>query len=73
MLFAIPAAYALARFRFRGANGFSLAVTVTQIVPGMLFFLPLYMLYICTVLPCRTSRTWSTSARMRAGRRSSWR
>jgi multiple sugar transport system permease protein len=43
--FALCAAYALARFRFRGSNGFSLAVTVTQIVPGMLFFLPLYMLY----------------------------
>lgn len=42
---ALCAAYALARFRFRGSHGFSLAVTVTQIVPGMLFFLPLYMLY----------------------------
>jgi len=42
---ALCAAYALARFRFRGANGFSLAITATQVVPGMLFFLPLYMLY----------------------------
>jgi multiple sugar transport system permease protein len=39
------AAYALARFRFRGSNAFSLSVTVTQVIPGMLFFLPLYMLY----------------------------
>lgn len=42
---AVCAAYALARFRFRGANAFSLAITVTQVIPGMLFFLPLYMLY----------------------------
>ncbi|RQP21199.1 carbohydrate ABC transporter permease [Piscinibacter terrae] len=39
------AAYALARFRFRGSNAFSMSVTVTQVIPGMLFFLPLYMLY----------------------------
>jgi len=39
------AAYALARFRFRGSNAFSLSITVTQVIPGMLFFLPLYMLY----------------------------
>ena len=40
------AAYALARFRFRGNHGFSMAVSTTQVIPGMLFFLPLYMLYI---------------------------
>jgi multiple sugar transport system permease protein len=39
------AAYALARFRFRGARTVSLLFTVTQVIPGMLFFLPLYMLY----------------------------
>jgi len=42
---ALCAAYALARFRFRGSNAFSLAATITQVIPGMLFFLPLYMLY----------------------------
>ena len=42
---AVCAAYALARFRFRGSNLFSLSITVTQVIPGMLFFLPLYMLY----------------------------
>ena len=42
---AVCAAYALARFRFRGSNVFSLSITVTQVIPGMLFFLPLYMLY----------------------------
>lgn len=40
------AAYALARFRFRGNHAFSVAVSTTQVIPGMLFFLPLYMLYI---------------------------
>src|SRR5450432_5322 len=40
------AAYSLARFRFRGNHPFSVAVRTTQVIPGMLFFLPLYMLYI---------------------------
>jgi multiple sugar transport system permease protein len=44
-LSATCAAYALARFRFRGSNGVSVGITVTQVIPGMLFFLPLYMLY----------------------------
>ena len=39
------AAYALARFRFRGSNAVSLGISITQVIPGMLFFLPLYMLY----------------------------
>ena len=39
------AAYALARFRFRGSDSVSVGITVTQVIPGMLFFLPLYMLY----------------------------
>ena len=38
------AAYALARFKFRGSNAVSVGITVTQVIPGMLFFLPLYML-----------------------------
>lgn len=44
-LSATCAAYALARFRFRGANTVSVGITITQVIPGMLFFLPLYMLY----------------------------
>ncbi|HEX5685457.1 MAG TPA: carbohydrate ABC transporter permease [Ideonella sp.] len=43
--FAACAAYALARFRFRGEKAVSMSITATQVVPGMLFFLPLYMLY----------------------------
>ena len=44
-LCSLCAAYALARFRFRGSSAVSLSFTVTQVIPGMLFFLPLYMLY----------------------------
>ena len=40
------AAYALARFSFRGNHPFSVAISSTQVIPGMLFFLPLYMLYV---------------------------
>ncbi|MBY0574969.1 MAG: carbohydrate ABC transporter permease [Undibacterium sp.] len=43
--FATCAAYALARFQFRGSSTASIMITVTQVIPGMLFFLPLYMLY----------------------------
>jgi len=43
---AAMAAYALARFRFRGNDAFGVAVSTTQVIPGMLFFLPLYMLYV---------------------------
>jgi multiple sugar transport system permease protein len=42
---ALCAAYALARFEFRGSRAVSLSFTITQVIPGMLFFLPLYMLY----------------------------
>jgi ABC-type maltose transport system permease subunit len=45
-LLASLAAYSLARFKFRGNHPFSVAVSTTQVIPGMLFFLPLYMLYI---------------------------
>jgi multiple sugar transport system permease protein len=39
------AAYALARFRFRGSDSVSVGISITQVIPGMLFFLPLYMLF----------------------------
>ena len=45
-ILAALAAYSLARFRFRGNHPFSVAVSTTQVIPGMLFFLPLYMLYV---------------------------
>jgi multiple sugar transport system permease protein len=41
--FAASAGYALARFRFRGSASFSLAVIGTQLVPGSIFLLPIFL------------------------------
>ena len=41
--FASCAGYALARYRFRGARPFSLAVIGTQLIPGSMFLLPVYL------------------------------
>ena len=43
---AIFAGYALARFKCPGANLFGASVLATQMVPGIMFLLPLYLLYI---------------------------
>ena len=43
---ASAAGYALARFRFRGSSSFSLAVIATQLIPGTLFLLPIYLGFI---------------------------
>ena len=40
------AGYALARFRFRGARAYGLTVVGTQLIPGSMFLLPLYMGFI---------------------------
>jgi multiple sugar transport system permease protein len=44
--FASAAGYALARFRFRGSSSFGLAVIGTQLIPGTLFLLPIYIGFI---------------------------
>jgi multiple sugar transport system permease protein len=41
--FASTAGYALARFRFRGARPFGLAVIGTQLIPGSMFLLPTFI------------------------------
>jgi multiple sugar transport system permease protein len=41
--FAACAGYSLARYRFRGARPFSLAVIGTQLIPGSMFLLPVYI------------------------------
>jgi multiple sugar transport system permease protein len=41
--FAASAGYALARYRFRGARTFSLGVIGTQLIPGSMFLLPVFM------------------------------
>lgn len=43
---ALFAAYALARFRFRGGRTFSVVVLSTQMFPGILFLLPLFLLFV---------------------------
>jgi multiple sugar transport system permease protein len=40
------AGYALARFQFRGSAGLSLGVVGTQLIPGSLFLLPVFMGFI---------------------------
>ena len=42
MIFATMAAYALARFDFPGAKVLSLAILATQMVPGIMFLIPIY-------------------------------
>lgn len=44
--FASSAGYALARFRFPGARPFGLAVVSTQLIPGSMFLLPVFMGFI---------------------------
>lgn len=48
--------YALARLRFRGAQGFTVTVLLTYVMPGALLFIPLYQLLIGVRL---TDSLWS--------------
>jgi multiple sugar transport system permease protein len=46
VLVALFASYALSRFRFRGRQAFSMVVLSTQMFPGILFLLPLYVIFV---------------------------
>ena len=46
VLLATFAGYAISRFEFGGRRVFSLAVLSTQMFPGILFLLPLYLIYV---------------------------
>ncbi|WP_233604752.1 carbohydrate ABC transporter permease [Micromonospora sp. HM5-17] len=46
VLVAIVAAYAISRFRFPGRRLFSVTVLSTQMLPGILFLLPLFLIYV---------------------------
>ena len=46
VLIAIFAAYAVSRYRFRGRRVFSVTVLSTQMFPGILFLLPLFLIYV---------------------------
>ncbi|GAA4629782.1 carbohydrate ABC transporter permease [Actinoallomurus vinaceus] len=43
---AVFAAYAVSRYRFRGRRVFTVTVLSTQMFPGILFLLPLFLLYV---------------------------
>ncbi len=43
---ALLAAYALSRYRFRGRQAFSITVLSTQMFPGILFLLPLFVIFV---------------------------
>lgn len=45
VLIAVFAAYAISRYRFRGRDLFRITVLSTQMFPGILFLLPLYLIY----------------------------
>lgn len=46
LMVATLAGYALARFRFPGAELFGGSVLLTQVIPGILFLIPIYLAYI---------------------------
>jgi multiple sugar transport system permease protein len=46
VLIAIFASYAVSRFRFRGRSAFSGIVLSTQMFPGVLFLLPLFIIFV---------------------------
>jgi multiple sugar transport system permease protein len=43
--FAVMAGYALARYKFPGSNLFGMSVVSTQMIPGILFLVPIYLLF----------------------------
>lgn len=45
-LFSTMAGYAMARYRFRGADAYGYATMATQMIPGMMFLLPIYMMFL---------------------------
>lgn len=46
VIIALFAAYAMSRYRFRGRQTFSVVVLSTQMFPGILFLLPLFVIFV---------------------------
>ncbi|MDQ1724509.1 MAG: multiple sugar transport system permease protein [Frankiaceae bacterium] len=46
VVIALLAAYSLSRYRFRGRQAFSVTVLSTQMFPGILFLLPLFVIFV---------------------------
>ncbi len=64
VLLAIFASYAISRYRFSGRGTFRVTVLSTQMFPGILFLLPLYLIFVqigeVTGFPLQGSRTGLT-------------
>jgi multiple sugar transport system permease protein len=46
MVFATMGAYAISRFKFPGAHVFSMGILATQMVPGIMFLIPIYSMFV---------------------------
>ncbi len=46
MIFSTMAAYALSRFRFPGADLFSNGILATQMIPAIMYLIPLYIMFV---------------------------
>ena len=46
MIFATLAAYALARFDFPGSKFFSISVLATQMIPSIMYLIPIYIMFV---------------------------
>jgi multiple sugar transport system permease protein len=45
LLISIPGSYAISRYRFRGRKSFSMLVLATQLFPGVIILVPLFVIY----------------------------
>lgn len=45
LLLALPAGYAMARFRFKGKRSFTLVLLCTQFIPGAMMLIPLFQIF----------------------------
>lgn len=44
--FAVMAGYALARYKFPGSETFGMGIIATQMIPGIMFLLPIYLMFL---------------------------
>lgn len=44
--FAVMAGYALARYKFPGSEMFGMGIIATQMIPGIMFLLPIYLMFL---------------------------
>src|SRR3954453_15701156 len=51
VVIAVFAAYAVSRYEFRGKRVFTVTVLSTQMFPGILFLLPLFLIYVTMATP----------------------